>query len=541
MTAIVCNVEVRKSNIWCLDSGATKHMSNERQKFTVLNESIESKVYTASDQWLKTNGVGEIEINIRLNNKTTNRVKLTNAIYVPELKNNLISIPQITKNGFKVIFYKNHAVVKRNDGTTAMIAQKRNELYVVDIAEDGTLQTSTNPEKSKRWHQRFGHLNYMDLKNLQTNNMVKGLNLNTKNINADCEICARGKIHQLPFKSPGQRQKEKLGLVHSDICGPMNKESLGGAKYFATFTDDYTRYTETVMLRQRSDVLTAFKNFKKRVEKETGCVIKRLRTDNAKEYTSKEFKKFLEDEGIARQLSVEYTPQQNGVAERINRTLVEMARCLMIQAELPQSLWAEAINTATFLRNRCPTKSLDDKTPYEAWFGEKPYVGFLRIIGSKVIALNKSGRCKKFDPKGLEYVLVGYSQESKAYRLWRRNTNTVIKARDVKFFEIVNEKLSSDIFIDLENSKEEISKQETDDEEIDDNNSDLNERNDELQEEQENVVKRGPGRPKIQRTGNVGRPKKIYTTRSSTMKNNMEERQDPITVDEALEREDADF
>jgi len=86
--------------------------------------------------------------------------------------------------------------------------------------------------------------------------MVKGLNLNTKNISADCEICARGKIHQLPFKSPGHRQKEKLGLVHSDICGPMNKKSLDGAKYFATFTDDYSRYTETVMLRQRSDVFS---------------------------------------------------------------------------------------------------------------------------------------------------------------------------------------------------------------------------------------------------------------------------------------------
>jgi len=106
----------------------------------------------------------------------------------------------------------------------------------------------------------------------------------------------------------------------------------------------------------------------------------------------------------------------------------------MIQTKLPQSLWAEAINTATFLRNRCPTKSLNDKTPYEAWFGEKPYVGFLRITGNKVIALNKSGRCKKFDPKGLEYVLVGYSQESKAYRLcWCRNTSIVIKARDVNF------------------------------------------------------------------------------------------------------------
>lgn len=108
------------------------------------------------------------------------------------------------------------------------------------------------------------------------------------------------------------------------------------------------------------------------------------------------------------------------MAERANRTQVEMARCLMLQAELPKSLWAEAVNAATFLRDRCPTKSLENKTPYEVWFGEKPYVGFLRVIRSKVIALNKNGRNKKFDSKGLEYVLVGYSHESKAYRLWRR-------------------------------------------------------------------------------------------------------------------------
>lgn len=146
----------------------------------------------------------------------------------------------------------------------------------------------------------------------------------------------------------------------------MNTESLGGAKYFATFIDDFSRYTQTIMLRQQSDILTAFKNFKKRVEKETGCAIKRLRTDNGKECISKEFKKFLDDEGIARQLTVEYTLQQNGVAERANCTLVEMARCLMLQAKLPKSLWAEAVNAATFLRNRCPTQSLENKTPYEA-------------------------------------------------------------------------------------------------------------------------------------------------------------------------------
>lgn len=152
-----------------------------------------------------------------------------------------------------------------------------------------------------------------------------------------------------------------LELVHSDICGPMNTESLGGAKYFVTFTDDCTRYTETTMLRNKSDVFEAFKNYKKKAEKQTGKQIKKLRTDNGKEYLSNNFKNFLKEEGISHQLSVEYTPQQNGVAERKNRTLVEMARCIMLQGNLPQSLWAEAVNAATYIRNRCTTKTSEKR------------------------------------------------------------------------------------------------------------------------------------------------------------------------------------
>lgn len=219
--------------------------------------------------------------------------------------------------------------------------------------------------------------------------MVASLNLDAKNTSEECVVCAKSKIQQLPYKSFEHKERQKLGLLHLDICDLINTESLNGTKYFAMFIDNFSRYTETAMLRQQSNVLTAFKNFKIRVKEKTGCAIKKLKTDNAKEYTSRGFKKFLEDEGIARQLSVEYTPQQNGIAKRANRTLVDMARCLMLQANLPQSLWAEAINASTFLRNRYPTKSFINKTPYEAWHKEKPYVGFLRIIGSKAIALNE--------------------------------------------------------------------------------------------------------------------------------------------------------
>lgn len=155
----------------------------------MLDENVESKVFTASGQWIKSCSVGEIKLNVKLSNKSTNQVKITNAIFVPELKSNLISIPQITKNGFKVIFDKNRAVIKRSDGSTAMVAE--NEIYTVDIIEDRTLQTSANPGNLERWHKRFGHLNFVDLKSLQTKNMIKGLILDVKSASADCVVCAR--------------------------------------------------------------------------------------------------------------------------------------------------------------------------------------------------------------------------------------------------------------------------------------------------------------------------------------------------------------
>lgn len=122
---------------------------------------------------------------------------------------------------------------------------------------------------------------------------------------------------------------------------------------------------EVVFLKSRSDILTEFKKYQLRVEKKTGHKIIKLRSDNAKEYISKEFRDYLESQGIRRQLSVEYTPQQNGVAERANRTIVEMARAMLIKSNVPKALWAEAVNTAVFLRNKCPSKANSGVTPYE--------------------------------------------------------------------------------------------------------------------------------------------------------------------------------
>ena len=180
-----------------------------------------------------------------------------------------------------------------------------------------------------------------------------------------------------------------LEIVHSDVCGPMRIKSVGGAAYFATFRDDRYRWIEVHFLKSKDEVKTAFMKFQELVENQKERRIKILRTDNGLEYNGMDFTYFFEQSGIKRERTVPYTPQQNGVAERMNRTLNDMARCMVIQAGLPQTFWAEAIATAAYIRNRCPTKPLDKMTPYEAWYGSKPNVSHFRTFGSSAWALNK--------------------------------------------------------------------------------------------------------------------------------------------------------
>lgn len=185
----------------------------------------------------------------------------------------------------------------------------KGNLYVVNKPRN---QCAIGEGEQKQLLKRFGHININDLRKLHSDELVSGMKLNQYIKDFHCDVCFRGKSHQFPYKNSGSREKKRLGLIHSDICGPMKTTSIGGARYFTTFIGDSTRYTEVVMLKRRFDTLEAFKNYKQRVENETGLTIKKLRFDNGKEYTSGIFNDFLN--GIKRQLSVEYILQQN-VAE----------------------------------------------------------------------------------------------------------------------------------------------------------------------------------------------------------------------------------
>ena len=179
----------------------------------------------------------------------------------------------------------------------------------------------------------------------------------------------------------------------------MQNKSAGGAEYFLTLTDDHTRYSWVYMLKTKDQAFEYFQEWKALVEKQSKYKLKTLRTDNGGEYTSKRFEQYLKAEGIRHEKTIPKTPEQNGVSERLNRTLVEGARSMLLDAKLAKSYWAEAVNTAVYLKNRCPTKAVKGKTPYEAWYGKKPNIEHLRVFGCTAYAHIPKDERGKFDSK----------------------------------------------------------------------------------------------------------------------------------------------
>ena len=219
------------------------------------------------------------------------------------------------------------------------------------------------------WHQRLAHVNLKQLRQLVE--CSDGIDVQSQSKLSFCEACVQGKCHRQPhYPLKTIRSKEKLELVHIDVCGPMQTQSFGGirSRYFITFTDEYLHYCYTYFLK-KSEALEKFKEFKASVEKEFKMKIKALRADRGGEYLSNEF---LKECGIRPEFTAAYSPQQNGVSERLNRTLVEAAWSMLSHVDLSNPYWAEAAATATYLRNRLVSTAKAGETPYLLWYGRKP-------------------------------------------------------------------------------------------------------------------------------------------------------------------------
>jgi len=210
---------------------------------------------------------------------------------------------------------------------------------------------------------------------------------------------------------------------------------LENQKYFVTFIDEKSKYTWITLLPSKDRVFEAFVNFQAYVTNHYNATVKVLRSDNGGEYTSHAFKNHLAKHGIVHQTSCPYTPQQNGVAERKNRHLMEVARSMMYHANVPKRFWGDAVQTACYLINRIPTKVLKNLSPFEVLNKSKPHIDHLRVFGCLCYVWVPGEQRNKLEAKSTKAMLIGYSVTQKGYKCYDPATRRVLVSRDVKFIE----------------------------------------------------------------------------------------------------------
>lgn len=418
---------------WYLDSGCNAHMTARQDWLENFNAENNKSINVANGNVMQGKGTASVFIPI----KNDKKINLETVIYAPELSANLLSVSQIVKRNKTVLFDINGCKILNKSinvpkSSVIVTAKEENGLYRLDTEE--VFVCKTNLDITNLWHRRLGHLNYVYMKMLQ-NGMATGFG-KEKFPTEPCISCIKGKQSRKPFpKCSQKRATEVLELIHTDVCGPTKTTSVGGARYFMTFTDDFSRKSFVYFLSSKDEVFDKFVEFKALVENETGKKIKILRSDNGGEYVSNAMNNFLKKNGIRHQLTIPRSAQQNGVAERLNRTLVEKARSMLDDSGLSRDLWAEAINTANYVKNRSPTKAVKHMTPEEAWTGKKPNISHLKIFGCKAMVHIPKSKRSKFDAKSEEKFFVGYGENTKGYRVIDPVTKKISFVRDVIFLE----------------------------------------------------------------------------------------------------------
>jgi transposase InsO family protein len=250
-----------------------------------------------------------------------------------------------------------------------------------------------------------------------------------------CHACQAGKQVGVPHPPKSiMTTTQPLELIHMDLFGPVAYLSIGDNKYGLVIIDDYSRFTWVFFLFDKCQVRDKVKTIVKRAQKEFGLPIKKVRSDNGTEFNNTQVEEFLDEEGIKHEFSTPYTPQQNGVVERKNCTLIDMARTMLDEYKTSDIFWCEAVNTACHAINRLYLHKLK-KTSYELLTGNKPKVSYFRVFGCKCFILNKKCKTSKFAPKVDEGFLLGYRSNEHAYRVFNKTFGRVEIAVDVIFDE----------------------------------------------------------------------------------------------------------
>lgn len=298
-------------NTLCLDSGCSSHMIASKNTLNNFSE-VARPLNLANNQTTIISGVGKTRLNVDNNGGENRAVNLDTVYYVPDLRSNLFSVSKITDKGYEVCLNRDEAVVMNKKSQIVLRAERKGNLYFVKDGETGYKADVTHEgkpsDKLRTWHEIMGHVNVSTLTQIQRRGVVKEMKFEESANLPGCEVCAKEKISRLPFKSTGgERTKDILEIIHTDICGPLKIPSVSGAKYIMVLIDDKSRWRTVDFLKTKDECLKSFKAFKSRVENETGKRIKYLQSDNGREFCNSNFDSFLRDNGIQRRLTAPYT------------------------------------------------------------------------------------------------------------------------------------------------------------------------------------------------------------------------------------------
>ncbi|GJR89247.1 retrovirus-related pol polyprotein from transposon TNT 1-94 [Tanacetum coccineum] len=369
-------------------------------------------------------------------------VTISMVYYVEGLGHNLFSVGQFCDADLEVAFQKNTCFIRNLEGVDLLSGSRDTNLYTISL--DDMLKTSSicllskaSKTKSWLWHRRLSHLNFGTLNKLAKDGLARGIPRLKFQKDHLCSACALGKSKKSSHQPKAEdTNQEKLYLLHMDLCGPMRVASINGKRYILVIVDDYSRFTWVRFLRTKDEAPEAIIKCIKNIQVRLNATVRNVRTDNGTEFVNQTLREFYENVGISHQTSVARTPQQNGVVERRNRTLVEAARTMLIFSKAPLFLWAEAINTACYTQNRSLIRLRYNKTPYELMQDKKPDLSFFHVFGALCYPTNDNDDLGKLDAKADIGIFVGYAPAKKAFRIYNKRTQKIIETIHVTFDEL---------------------------------------------------------------------------------------------------------
>ncbi|GJZ62324.1 putative ribonuclease H-like domain-containing protein, partial [Tanacetum coccineum] len=395
-------------------------------------------------------GGGDGKITGRKGTIRTSKLNFENVYYVEELQNfNLFSVSQICDKKNKVLFTDTECLVLTKEfqlpenSQVVLRVPRRHNLYSFNLTEiqperDITcLLAKASSDESTKWHRRMAHVNFKNINKLAKHGLVNGLPSKLFTNDHNCVACNKGKQHKASYKAitAVSTISEPLQLLHMDLFGPTSIRSIDHKYYSLVVTDDLSRFSWVFFLGTKDETYYILKDFITFIENQLNKKVKAIRCDNGTEFKNSKLIELCGSKGIKRDYSNARTPQQNGVAERKNRTLIEAARTMLADSKLPTMFWTEAVSTACYVLNRVLVTRPHNKTPYELLSGKVPNISHLKPFGCHVTILNTSDHLGKFEGKADEGFIVGYAAHSKAYRVYNLSSKKIEETLNLRYLE----------------------------------------------------------------------------------------------------------